>query len=396
MSQTPVPLSRGFVDAGRFSCYHYSMEDNKSNNESAFRISRRYLLRILFLAAAALGLLGCGRLLGLDSDGDEAGQSEPEKQPVDAAEAADGTTGKSAAEPVKPDRDDQETHEQTADGLVPTRVLGRTGARVSIIGLGGSFLVSQANRAEEAEALIERAVIAGINYIDTAPTYGSSEANIGRVMTHLRKKVFLAGKTKDRTYDGTMRLFERSLERLQTDHLDLLQLHGFHYWSDYEKAFSRDGAYKALEELKAEGAVRFTGISSHKNPQVVKEAISDYDFDCLLFALNPADPYDQAQSFQDGVLPLARAKNMGTIAMKVASYGRIFRSGGIENMQQALGYALSFPVNTAVIGISNNSELEENIKIAREFKPLADSELKKLEELVKPYHDEALFFKTAW
>ncbi|MGM0652655.1 MAG: aldo/keto reductase [Bacillota bacterium] len=353
-------------------------------------------MRILFLAAAALGLLGCGRLLGLDNDGDEAEQREPEEQPADISEEADGTTGKSAAEPAKSDAKDQETVEQTGDGLVPTRELGRTGARVSIIGLGGSFLVSEANKAEEAVALIERAVKAGINYIDTAPTYNSSEANIGKAMPRLRKKVFLAGKTKDRTYDGTMRLFERSLERLQTDHLDLLQLHGFHQWRDYEKAFSRDGAYRALEKLKAEGAVRFTGITSHKNPQVVKQAINDHDFDCLLFALNPADLHNQEQSFQDKVLPLARAKEMGTIAMKVASYGRIFRSGGIENMQQALGYVLSFPVSTAIIGISNNSELEENTKIAREFKPLADSELNKLEELVKPYQDEALFFKTAW
>ena len=351
------------------------------------------MLRILFLSAAALGLLGCGRFFGFDSNGDELKKSEPEKQPDDTADKA---SDKSAAEPAKPDEKDQETVEQTGDGLVPTRELGRTGASVSIIGLGGSFLVSQENRAEEAEALITRAVEQGINYIDTAPTYGSSEENIGRAMPRLRKKVFLAGKTKDRTYDGTMRLFERSLERLQTDHLDLLQLHGFHYWGDYEKAFSRDGAFRAFEELKAAGLVRFTGITSHKNPQVVKKAISDYDFDSLLFALNPADPHDQAQSFLHEVFPLARAKNMGTIAMKVASYGRIFRSGGIESMQQALGYALSFPVSTAVIGISNDSELEENIKIAREFKPLADSELKKLEELVKPYHQEAVFFKTAW
>jgi len=372
------------------------MEDNKSNNKSTFQISRRYLLRTLFFAAAALGLLGCGRLLGLDSDEDEAGHSEQEKQPADPTEATDGATDKCDAEPVKPDSVNQGPVEQNADGLVPARALGRTGARVSIIGLGGSFLVSQENRAEEAEALIEQAVDKGINYIDTAPTYGSSEANIGRAMPRLRNNVFLAGKTKDRTYDGTMRLFERSLERLQTDHLDLLQLHGFHEWSDYERAFSRDGAYRAIEQLKAEGAVRFTGLTSHKNPQVVKKAISDYDFDCLLFALNPADPHDQAESFQHEVLPLAQAKEMGTIAMKVASYGRIFRSGGIENMQQALGYALSFPVSTAIIGISNSSELEENIKIAREFKPLTESELKKLEELVKPYQQQALFFKTAW
>ena len=205
-------------------------------------------MRLLFMAAAALGLLGCSRLLGLDSGGDEAEQQKPEKQPADTSEEAGATTGKSDAEPAKSESDNQEKSEQAGDGLVPTRELGRTGARVSIIGLGGSFLISQANSGEEAEALIEKAVEKGINYIDTAPTYGSSEVNIGKAMTRLRNKVFLAGKSRDRSYDETMRLFERSLERLQTDHLDLLQLHGFHYWSDYEKAFSRDGSYQQKGE----------------------------------------------------------------------------------------------------------------------------------------------------
>ncbi len=362
------------------------------------------MLRVLCFAAAALGLLGCEQLLGLDSAKDENLKDASKKQTTDEQnERAD----KSPAEPVKPTKDkdkdkdkdsdsDQTPGAQADDGLLPTRVLGRTGIRVSIIGLGGSFLVSQSDRAKEAEALLERAVGEGINYIDTAPTYASSEINIGRAMPRLRKKVFLAGKSIDRSYDGTMRLFESSLERLQTDYLDLLQLHGFHEWSDYEQAFSRNGAYRAIEQLKEEGVLRFSGITSHKNPQVVSKAISDFDFDCLLFALNPADYFDRTQSFLNEALPLAEEKNMGAIAMKVASYGRIFRSGGIENMQQALGYVLSFPVSTAIIGISSEKELVENIKIAREFKPLAEAEKRKLEDLVEPYHQEAMFFKSAW
>ncbi len=351
----------------------------KDQKESQF--SRRFVLRALFYAAAALGLFGCAPLIGLNGDDDK---------------SEDRTANKSSAEPVKPEAKPAEPEEPVDDGTVPKRLLGRTGVEVSIIGLGGSFLISEANRAENAEMLIEKAVEAGINYIDTAPSYGASEVNIGKVMPRLRNKVFLATKTIDRTYDGTMRLFEQSLKRLQTDYIDLLQLHGFHEQSDYDKTFSSDGAFKALDELKAEGAVRFTGITSHKNPQIIKQAVSDYDFDCILFALNPADRHDRSQSFLKEVLPLANAREMGTIAMKIASYGRIFRSGGIENMQQALGYALSFPVSTAIIGITNQQELEENIEIAKGFKPLADSELAELENLVKPYHSEASFFKTVW
>lgn len=366
------------------------------------------MLRALFYAAAALGLLGCEQFFGLEGEEDENLKDDPDKKVVDGVNEK---AGKSPAEPVEPpedenedkgeDKDKDQVKEQLPgdkvdDGLLPTRVLGRTGVRVSIIGLGGSFLVSQSGRAKDAEALIERAVDEGINYIDTAPTYASSEVNIGQVMPRLRKKVFLAGKSIDRSYDGTMRIFESSLKRLQTDYLDLLQLHGFHEWSDYEQAFSQNGAYRAIEELKEQGALRFSGITSHKNPQVVSKAISDYDFDCLLFALNPADPFDRTQSFLSEALPLAEEKNMGTIAMKVASYGRIFRSGGIEHMRQALGYVLSFPVSTAIIGISSEIELEENIKIAREFKPLAEADKRKLEGLVEPYHQEAMFFKSAW
>ena len=359
------------------------MKDQKMKDQKETQFSRRFILRALFYAAAALSLLGCDRLIGLNSD---------------EVEKSDGEKDKSAAEPVKPEAEltAEESEEPAGDGSVPKRLLGRTGVEVGIIGLGGSFLISEANKAEEAEKLIEQALEAGINYIDTAPSYSSSEVNIGKAMPRLRSKVFLATKTIDRTYDGTMRLFEQSLKSLQTDYIDLLQLHGFQEQGDYDRTFSSDGAFKALEQLKAEGAVRFIGITSHKNPQIIKQAISDYEFDCILFSLNPAERHDQAQSFLEEVLPLASAKEMGTIAMKVASYGRIFKSGGIENMQQALDYTLSFPVSTAIIGISNQQELEENIEIAKGFKTLSDSELAELESLVKPYYSEASFFKTAW
>ncbi len=350
-------------------------------------------MRLLLLAAAAFGLAGCDWLLwpgGGEADKDE---RLPEEKPSGDEKAA------LESRDVKPDQlvaEKDEAVDPLEEGLVPKRDLGRTGCRVSIIGLGGSFLLSRANRAEEAEVLIEQAVEAGINYIDTAPSYGVSEINIGRVMPRLREKVFLASKTIDRTYDGTMRLFEQSLKRLQTDYLDLLQLHGIHEWNDLERVFAPRGAFAALEQLKAEKVVRFTGITGHKNPAVINKAIADYDFDCLLFAMNAADTHDRAQSFQYQLLPTARGNNMGIIAMKVASYGRIFRAGGLETMQDALAYVLSFPVSSAIIGISNLSELEENIELAGTFKPLFTSALKELEMLVEPYHREATFYRTAW
>lgn len=331
-------------------------------NEEHF--DRRRFLRLGFYAAAALGLFGIGHFLDLNDEADKTDLG------------------------VKSSIKDESAYR------IPRRQLGLTGEQISLIGLGGSFTLADENKAEEAEKIIERAIDAGINYLDTAPTYGHSEANLGRVMERRRKEVFLAGKTRERSYDGTLRVFEQSLERLKTDRLDLLQLHGIHTSDELETVFAPDGALEAIKKLKDEKAVRYIGITSHKNPRVLMEALERFDFDTALFPLNAADPY--YQSFQKEFLPAAQAKSLGLIAMKSAAYGRIFRKGGISTMQEALGYTLSFPVSTTIIGTTTLSELEENIRLAENFKPLPAEELERLEQLVMPYQDEANFFKTEW
>lgn len=193
-----------------------------------------------------------------------------------------------------------------------------------MFGLGGAFIVAQ-DRRDEAAAVINRALDLGVNYIDTAPTYGSSERNIGEVMRYRRDEAFLAGKTLDRSRDGTMRLFERSLQRLQTDHLDLYQLHGVHSEADLKELFGPRGAVKALDELREAGAVKFAGITSHRNCPVLLRALDEYDFDCVLMPLNAGDVHDD--SFAENVLQAARQKDLGVVAMKVAAYGAFSGTG---------------------------------------------------------------------
>lgn len=336
-------------------------------------ISRRQFVKLGLFAAAGLGLAGCARFF------------DPEKQ----------EPGKKQPPEAQPDRQAEEKPSANAGQAgIPRRALGRTGQNVSILALGGAFAVARSGSPEESAALVERSIDLGVNFIDTAPTYGQSEVHIGRVMKRRRQEIFLAGKTLDRTYDGTMRLFEQSLKRLQTDYLDLLQLHAVHDLADLEAALRPDGAVAALEKLKSEGLIRFTGITGHKHPSVLAQGINEYNFDCLMLSLNAGDPY--YQPFQEELLPAAVAKNMGVIAMKVASYGRIFREGGISTMQEALGYVFSFPVSCAVVGISTVAELEENAQIAASFKPLPEEELRRLEQLVEPYWREANFYKTQW
>lgn len=333
--------------------------------------SRREFIRLGLLAVAGLGLSGCELVFG------------PGEEPADRDDESPQEVKK--PDPVKEDE------KPPGKGLIPRRRLGRTGMTVSILGLGGAFTVAQRHLQEEAGSIIDRALDLGVNLIDTAPTYGGSEGNIGAVMRRRRGEAYLASKTLDRTYDGTMRLFEQSLQRLQTDCIDLYQLHGVHTESDWKEATGPGGACRALEELKDGGAVKFTGITAHKNYELLLKALREYDFDCVTPAMNPAEC--AVDPFLDDVIEEAVRWDLGIIAMKVAAYGRIFRPGGIESMEQALGYALSHPVASAIIGISTLAELEENARLAGSCTPLAPAQMSHLEDLAHPYRHEITFYK---
>jgi len=351
-------------------------------------VSRRRFVRLLLAAGAALGLAGCAQFfVGDEEESKENKKKAEEKLPEDKIELEE------KPEETREEEEKKANQEDDAE-KIPRRELGNTGRQVSIFGLGGSFAVAGRDNPEEAEAIVNKALDLGVNYIDTAPTYGASESNLGRVIKHRREEVFLAGKTIERTYDGTMQVFEQSLERLQTDHLDLLQIHGLHSRAELDQILASGGALAALDELKSAGLINFTGLSGHKEPSILLQAINEYDFNCILLSLNPADPY--YHSFQNEVLPAAEEKNMGIVAMKVAAYGHIFREEGITTMDEALGYVWSYPVDTAIVGISTLDELEENVRSAKKFKPFGNQELRRLEELVKPYQEEVNFYKKKW
>ena len=337
-------------------------------------MTRRNFIKLGLAAALTLGVAGCSFIF---KEGEK--PLSTDDLPEDEREGPGQKAGEK--EPAPEER-----------AAILKRALGKTGFQAGVFGLGGAFAI--ARDPKQAEIILNRALDLGVNYIDTAPTYGGSEANIGRALEGRRREFFLASKTLDRTYDGTMRLFQQSLKRLRTGHLDLLQLHGVHTEGDLDKILARNGALRALEELKDAGDIRFTGITGHRDPRVLLKGIREYDFDCLLLPLNAADTH--FRPFQEELLQEALKRNMGVIAMKVASYGRIFKREGITSMEQALSYVLSFPVSTAVIGISSLEELEENVRIATHAKPLSRESLAHLEGLVKPYYKEANFFKTDW
>lgn len=275
---------------------------------------------------------------------------------------------------------------------IPTRPLGKTGHNATIFALGGQGNLQVGGNLDLAVKIINKAIDLGVNYIDTATAYGPSQDYIGEVMKTRRKEVFLATKTYDRSRDGSLRLLDDSLKRLNTDHLDLWQLHNIRLTSQLNQIFGKGGAIEALEKARSEKMVRFLGITGHFDPFVLAEGIRRYPFDNILMALNAADRHHL--SFIENLLPKAVEKKMGIIGMKVPAEGNIFRKNGVRNMEEAMGYVLTLPVSTIIVGCRKVEEVEENVQIASNFKPFSETKMKELEAKTKSYAEDASYFKN--
>jgi uncharacterized protein len=299
---------------------------------------------------------------------------------------------------------------------MPTRNLGKTGYKVGIFSLGGQASLERANNFDVAVPIIERALDMGVNYIDTSSIYGGperwSEQYVGKVMAHRRNEAFLATKTKERTRDGSMRMIEKSLQLLQTDHVDLWQLHDIGTIFDINEVFAKGGAMEALLEMKEQKVVRHLGLTGHYRPDALMEGIKRYSFDTILMAMNAADPHHY--SFNQELLPLAVERQMGIIGMKIPGRGRILSTWtppsleqqkhswegmvpaptpGTLTMREALYYTLSRPVSTVIIGCDTIAQLEENVHLAREFTPLSDGQATELVAKAEPVARPSLFFR---
>jgi uncharacterized protein len=264
---------------------------------------------------------------------------------------------------------------------MPTRRLGRTGLDVPIFSLGGQSTIEQAGKLDEAVAIIHRALDLGLNYIDTSHIYGNgvSETYIGEVMKERRGEVFLATKSREFSYDGAMRMIEGSLQRLQTDHVDLYQHHNVSTDAALDAVLAPSGARKAFEKLHAEGVIKNMGISGHSS-RVLKRAIEAVDMDCALITVNPAHIAMTDTEHLDAFMTTAVDKRVGVIGMKVTGRNQLLLRHPIT-MEQAIRYTLSFPVATAIIGITELAQIDENFELARRFRPLTDAEMAELESL---------------
>jgi len=282
--------------------------------------------------------------------------------------------------------------------VIPKRSLGKTEAMVSVLALGG-VIGMQLPPSEDHDpvAIAETALDLGITYFDTAPSYnnGQSETNYGQVLARRRKEVFLACKTHDRSYDGTMRSVERSLRRLRTDRFDLLQIHGISAGEDILAWSKPDGVLTALQKLREEKVTRFLGVTGHESAKMLRQAIEMYEFDTLLTTLNPVS---RRRCFREELLPAANRKRMGVIGMKVMGGGngclvtgnpfrKVMRDYHDETSHQVdadslIRYALGLPISVAVIGVASIDQLKENVRIVKETRSMTVTERRELESIM--------------
>lgn len=323
------------------------------------------------------------------------------------AQAILGTAATPTGPPVNP---------ATAQAM-PTRNLGKTGFKVGIFSLGGQAVIERAQKEDTAVPLIDRALDLGVNYIDTSSIYGGperwSEQYIGQVMKRRRQQAFLASKTKERTRDGSLRMLEKSLELLHTDHLDCWQLHDLGTMGDIDEVFARGGAMEALIQARDQGIVKNLGITGHFRPDCLIEAIRRFPFDTVLLAVSAADTFHY--SFAEKLIPLAVEKQMGIIGMKLTGRSRLLssyvpppeeaqkrswegsaviaRSPGTLSMREAMYYALTLPISTAIVGVDSLVQLEENVRLAREYTPLSDAQMAIIAGKAESVARQSMFYK---
>jgi aryl-alcohol dehydrogenase-like predicted oxidoreductase len=290
----------------------------------------------------------------------------------------------------------------SGNSTLPTRVLGKTGARVSILafGAGSRYLMYKAE--DQALAAITRALDLGITYIDSADDYGSghlSEQRIGKAIKGRRNGIFLVSKVTPRSGDEAKRAMELSLKALDVDHLDLLHIHQLADEDDLAQVEAKGNVLDQLLKFRDQKMTRFIGITSHANPATLKTALERHDFDCTQMALNAGQvammngtggmvPNKAIKlSFETTALPVAVGKKMGVLGMKVFAQEALV---GQAAPQKLLYYTLSLPVTAAVVGMPKLEHIEENVRLAKTFQPLPAAEMQELSGRLSARNKQAL------
>ncbi len=262
---------------------------------------------------------------------------------------------------------------------VPMRTLGRTGEKVSMVGLGGYHIGMQADE-QESIRIIRTALDNGINFLDNCWDYnnGESEIRMGKALRDgYRQKAFLMTKIDGRTKKAAAQQLEQSLERLQTDHIDLLQFHEVIRDTDPDRIFGNDGGMGAVLEAKQQGKVRYLGFTGHKSPDIHLKMLHTafahhFTFDAVQMPLNVMDAH--FDSFQKKVLPVLVQHKIGVLGMKPMGDKIILDSNTVTPIE-CLHYAMNLPASVVITGCDSMDILQQALQAARTFHPLSEQDV---------------------
>jgi aryl-alcohol dehydrogenase-like predicted oxidoreductase len=279
---------------------------------------------------------------------------------------------------------------------MPMRVLGRTGERVSLLGMGGYHLGLPDEK--EAVRLVHEAIDRGVTFFDNCWDYngGESERRLGLALAGgRRKRVFVMTKLDGRTKAAAAAQLEQSLSRLRTDVIDLVQVHEVIRREDPARVFGPGGAIEALVAAREAGKIRFIGFTGHKSPSIHLLMLETarrhgFAFDTVQLPLNPFDAhYD---SFEKKVLPVLERENIGVLGMKALG-GGIILSSGLVDARECLRYAMSLPTDVVITGIESQKVLDQAIEVATTFTPMTETERRELLARTEPAARDGRFEK---
>ena len=296
----------------------------------------------------------------------------------------------------------------TSDPL-PHRTLGRTGEKVSVIGLGGWHLSLPKVDEQLALRLVHSAIDRGVNFMDNSWDYngGASEVRMGKALREgYREKVFLMTKVDGRSRREATRQLDESLRRLQTDHIDLVQHHEVIRFEDPHRIFDDDGANAALLDARQAGKIRYIGFTGHKDPHIHLHTLdvareNGFSFDTVQLPLNVMDAH--YRSFEKLVLPELVRQNIGVLGMKSMANGIILKSKTVTPVE-CLHYALNLPTSVVVAGCDSMEVLDQALEAARSFRPLSDPQVQAILAKTKdaasrgefePFKTSSIFDSTA-
>jgi len=276
------------------------------------------------------------------------------------------------------------------DGSIPRKRFGKTDVHISALGLGGHHL-GAAKDEQAAVEIVHRAMDGGVTFFDNCWEYnrGKSEDWLGKGLKGRRDKAFLMTKVCTHGRDAALatQMLEQSLRRLQTDHLDLWQIHGVSFQNDPDLFIRPGGAAEALRKAKKDGKVRFVGFTGHKNPSIHLDMLNcGFHFDTVQMPINPFDP--SFRSFEQNVLPVALKKGMAVFSMKSMGGSGEPISHGALTPTEALSYAMSVSgVSTTISGMDSMAVLDQNLEILRNFQPLTEQQMSELREHGRQFND---------